>query len=595
MVIFAPHCNSIKNGATASCCLFSGLLFKTKNFMRFSKSFIPTLKETPNDAVVQSHIFMLRAGLIRMVSAGIYSFLPLGYRVVRKVSEIIREEMNAIGGQEFHLPALNPKEIWEETNRVEAFGETLFHIKNREYVLAPTHEEIMTFHARNVVKSYKDMPQIWYQIQTKFRNEPRPRSGVIRGRQFLMKDAYSFDTTWEGLDKSYELHDVAYRKIFDRCGLNYFVVGASSGAMGGTGSEEFMVKSPAGEDTVAYCESCGYAANVEVAASKINVIERDSVSKEIYEIHTPNVKSIDELTEFLKIEETVCAKSRIYIHSGQPVLIFMQGNDEVNESKLEKFLGGNVRPAHPEELLEITGADAGSIGPIGFTGRIVSDLKLKDRNNLFSGANKNDYHIGGIDFNRDVKNIEYADLRLVQSGEGCPNCDKNLDVFPAIELGHIFKLGTKYSDSMGAKFLDEKGEEHSIIMGSYGIGVERVIACFIEQSHDDKGIIWNKALAPFDIHLIGLNMKKAEIVDACEKIYNELNKQGIEVLFDDRDAAAGFKFNDADLLGMPLQIVVGEKKLKENMCEVKVRSTGERFDLGLGEVDSSLKELLSSI
>jgi len=296
--------------------------------------------------------------------------------------------MDAIGGQEFHLPALNPKEIWEETGRVEAFGDTLFHIKNRDYVLAPTHEEIMTFHARNVVKSYKDMPQIWYQIQTKFRNEPRPRSGVIRGRQFLMKDAYSFDTSWEGLDKSYELHDKAYRKIFDRCGLKYFVVGASSGAMGGTGSEEFMVKSSAGEDTVAYCESCGYAANVEVATSKIDSVERDNESKSIYEISTPNVHSIDELCEFLKIEETQCAKSRIYIHNEKPVLILMLGNDEVNETKLEKFLGGNVRPAHPEELKDISGADAGSIGPVGFSGRIIADNRLKDANNMFSGANK---------------------------------------------------------------------------------------------------------------------------------------------------------------------------------------------------------------
>jgi prolyl-tRNA synthetase len=560
--------------------------------MRLSKYFVPTLKEVPNDAVVTSHILMLRSGMIRMVGAGIYSFLPLGYRVVRKVSEIIREEMDAIGGQEFHLPALNPKEIWEETNRVEAFGDTLFHIKNREYVLAPTHEEIMTFHARNVVKSYKDMPQIWYQIQTKFRNEPRPRSGVIRGRQFLMKDAYSFDTSWEGLDESYELHDKAYRKIFNRSGLKYFVVGASSGAMGGTGSEEFMVKSPAGEDTVAYCESCGYAANVEVATSKVKVIEREREGKKVYEIHTPNVKSIDELCEYLKIEETVCAKSRVYINDGKAVLVLMQGNDEVNETKLEKVLGGNIRPAHPEELLEITGADAGSIGPVGYKGRIMADMKLEDRNNLFSGANKNDYHIGGIDFKRDVKDIEYTDLRIVQSGEGCPNCDKIIEVFPAIELGHIFKLGTKYSDSMDAKFIDEKGEEHPIIMGSYGIGVERVIACFIEQSHDEKGIVWSKTLAPFYVHLIGLNLKKQEILDACDKIYSELNQKGIDVLFDDRDAAAGFKFNDADLLGMPIQIVVGEKKLKESKCEVKIRKTGERFDVDLGDLNNKIIELL---
>jgi prolyl-tRNA synthetase len=558
--------------------------------MRLSNYFVPTLKETPNDAVVTSHILMLRSGMIRMVAAGIYSILPLGYRVIRKISEIIREEMNAIGGQEFHLPALNPKELWEETNRVQAFGDTLFHIKNREYVLAPTHEEIMTYHARNVLKSYKDMPQIWYQIQTKFRNEPRPRSGVIRGRQFLMKDSYTFDTTWENLDISYNLHDKAYRKIFDRCGLNYFVVGASSGAMGGTGSEEFMVKSDAGEDTVAYCNSCGYAANVEVAVSNLQAGKRDDSSKNIYEIHTPGVKSIDELCEFLKIDETTCAKSRIYIHDSRPVLILMLGNEEVNESKLEKLLGGSVRPGHPDELKEISGADAGSIGPVGFNGRIIADNRLKNLNNLFSGANKNDYHIGGMDLMRDVPQIEYADLRIVQSGEECVKCNSKLEVFSAIELGHIFKLGTKYSESMHAFFLDEKGEEHPIIMGSYGIGVERVMACFIEQHNDEKGIIWDKTLAPFNVHLVGLNMKNADVINTCESIYNELNENNIDVLFDDREAQAGFKFNDADLLGMPIQVIVGEKKLKSGMIELKIRKTGERTDVPLIELKKAIEK-----
>ncbi len=559
--------------------------------MRLSKYFVPTLKEVPADAIVKSHVLMLRAGMIRMLSAGIYSFLPLGYRVIRKISQIIREEMDAIGGQEFHLPAINPKEIWEETGRVEAFGDILFHIKNREYVLAPTHEEIMTYHARNVVKSYKDMPQIWYQIQTKFRNEARPRSGVIRGRQFLMKDAYSFDINQDEQDKSYKLHDQAYRKIFDRCGLNYFVVGASSGAMGGSGSEEFMVKSDAGEDTVAYCSSCGYAANAEVANSKPSLITRDKESKVIYEIHTPNVKSIDELCEFLKIDESVCAKSRVYIHNEKAVLILMQGNDDVNETKLQKVLGGNVRPGHPEELQKITGADAGSIGPIGFNGKVIADLRLKDRNNLFSGANKNDYHIGGIDLSRDVKEIEYADLRTVQSGEGCPLCDGKLEVFTAIELGHIFKLGTKYSEALKANYIDEAGEEHPIVMGSYGIGVERVMACFIEQNNDEKGISWSKVLAPFDIQLIALNMKSEKVNQEADRIYAELQKNGFEVLFDDRDAAAGFKFNDADLLGMPIQIIVGERKLKENKCEVKVRKSGERYDVELKSLVKKVKEI----
>ena len=561
--------------------------------MRLSNSFVPTLKEVPNDAIVTSHILMLRAGMIRMIGAGIYAFLPLGYRVIRKISEIIREEMNAIGGQEFHLPALNPREIWEETNRVEAFGDILFHVKNRDYVLAPTHEEIITYLARNVVKSYKDLPQIWYQIQTKFRNEARPRSGVIRGRQFLMKDAYTLDASFEGLDVGYGLHDKAYRAIFDRCDLDYFVVGASSGAMGGTGSEEFMVKSDAGEDTVAHCKNCGYAGNLEVAESKVPEREREKVSNEVKEIPTPNIRSIDELCEFLKIKETQCAKSRVYIYDGKPVLVLMLGNEEVNETKLVKALGGNVRPAHPEELKEITGADAGSIGPIGFRGKIIADNRLRDANNLYSGANKNDYHLSGIDLKRDVKTIEYFDLRSVQSGEECIKCGNKLDVFSAIELGHIFKLGTKYSNSMGAKFLDENGEEKPIVMGSYGIGVDRVMACYIEQHNDENGLVWDKTLAPFQVHLMGLNMRKNEIVQACEKLYKEMTGKRIEVLYDDRiDAQAGFKFKDADLLGMPLQVIVGDKKLKENKVEVKIRKSDERFDVNVDELINKIQDLL---
>lgn len=561
--------------------------------MRLSKAFIPTLKEVPSDAVITSHILMVRSGMIRMLSAGIYSFLPLGYKVMKKITEIIREEMDAIGGQEFHLPALNPIEIWESTNRVEAFGDTMFHIKNRDYVLAPTHEEIMTFHAKGVIKSYKDMPQIWYQIQTKFRNEARPRSGIIRGRQFLMKDAYTFDSTLEGLDSSYNLHDKAYRKIFDRCGINYFVVGAASGAMGGSKSEEFMVKSDAGEDTVVHCSKCGYAANVEVSQSTIESIKRTDSSKDIYEISTPNIKSINELCEFLKINERETAKSRVYIHNDEPILVLMSGNDDVNEMKLEALLGGEIIPGHPEELKEMTGADAGSIGPIGFKHRIIADLRLKEGNNLYSGANKNDFHIGGIDLERDVSSIEYFDLRTVDTGEPCPSCEEPIEVFKAIELGHIFKLGTKYSEGLGAMFLNGNGKENPIIMGSYGIGLDRVLACYIEQNNDDKGIIWKNPLAPFDVHLIGLNMKKDPVIEASEKINTELSKCGIEVLFDDRkNVQAGFKFSDADLLGMPLQIIVGERGLKENQVELKVRSTGERMNITLDDLLNKVKELL---
>ena len=561
--------------------------------MKLSKSFVPTLKETPNEAVVTSHRLMLRAGMIKMLSAGIYSFLPLGYRVIRKISEIIREEMNAIGGQEFHFPGLNPKEIWEQTGRVEAFGDILFHIKNREYVLAPTHEEIVASTAKNHIKSYKDLPQIWYQIQTKYRNETRPRSGVIRSRQFLMKDAYTLDATPEGLDKGYMLHDKAYRNIFDRCGIDYFVVGASSGAMGGSGSEEFMVKSDAGEDTVAHCTSCEYSANLEVATSKVNAKTRDEKSEDVKEISTPNVKTIDELCNFLKIDETRCAKSRVYIVEEKPVLVLMLGNDEVNETKLGKELGGNVRPAHTEELIEITGAEAGSIGPIGFQGRIIADNRLKDANNLYSGANKNDYHLGGIDLKRDVKEIEYFDLRFIGSGEGCPNCGNKLDVFTAIELGHIFKLGTKYSEALGSTFLDEEGKEKPIIMGSYGIGVDRIMACYIEQHNDENGIIWDKTLAPFQVHLMGLNMKNEDVAKASEKIYKNLTDENIEVLFDNRaDFQAGYKFKEADLLGMPIQVIVGNKKLAEGKVEIKLRAKGERMDVKLDNLIGKVKQLI---
>jgi prolyl-tRNA synthetase len=560
--------------------------------MRLSKSFIPTLKENPSEAVIPSHILMIRAGLVRQLSAGIYSWLPLGYKVLRKIMDIIREEMNNIGGQEFHFPGLNPKEIWEQTGRVEAFGDILFHVKNRDYVLAPTHEEIVAFHAKGEIVSYKDLPQIWYQIQTKFRNEPRPRSGVIRGRQFIMKDAYTLDKDEAGLDVGYALHDKAYRAIFDRCGLKYFVVGASSGAMGGSKSEEFMVKSDAGEDTVAYCEKCGYAANVEVAQSVSQAVERQNESKDIFEIHTPNVKSIDDLCTFLNINENQTAKSRVYINDDKPILVLMLGNDEVNETKLANVLSGNVRPAHPDELKEISGADAGSIGPIGFKYRIIADKLLKDGNNLYSGANKNDYHIGGIDLMRDVPNIEYFDLRTVESGEKCIRCGSQLDVFKAIELGHIFKLGTKYSEALGVMYLDENGKEKPVVMGSYGIGVERILACYIEQNYDEKGIIWKDPLSPFDIHLIALNMKNSLVKETSEKLYRDLQKEGFEVLFDDRiEGSAGIKFNDADLLGMPVQIIVGEKNLKENKVEIKNRRTGNKKVVELDKLIDSFQEI----
>lgn len=554
--------------------------------MRLSSGFIPTVKETPAEAVIPSHQLMIRSGMVRPLAAGIYSFLPLGYRVMKKAMEVVREEMDAIGAQELHLPALSPVELWESTGRVKAFGDILFHVKNRPLVLAPTHEEVICWLAKNNVSSYKEMPQIWYQIQTKFRNEPRPRSGVLRGRQFLMKDSYSLDATWEGLDRSYDLHAEAYKKIFTRCGLKFFIVGASSGAMGGTGSQEFMMESAAGEDVIAVSEDLSYAANMEVATSKVPAARREATSLPMEEIHTPGVKTIDELVAFLKEDASRFAKSVVYWSDETPVLVLMLGNDELNEAKLAGVLGTDVRPIEAEKLLELTGADGGSIGPVGLRERtpaskafrIIADRRLQGANGLISGANKNDHHIRNIDLERDCTIDGYYDLRTVQAGEPSPNGSGALRVVPGVELGHIFKLGTKYADAMHATFLDEQGKEKPIIMGSYGIGIERIVACHIEQNHDADGITWDPVLAPFLFHLIAVGTKSAAVVQTAEELYAEMNAARLEVLFDDRkEVSPGFKFKDADLLGMPYQVIVGEKNLAGGNIEIKERRTGKRW------------------
>ena len=561
--------------------------------MRFSQYFIPTLKETPAEAIVPSHQLMLRAGLVRQVAAGVFSWLPLGFRVLNKVINILREEMNAIGGQEFLLPALNPTEIWEQTGRVEAMGDVMFHIKNRDgLVLAPTHEEIITFHAKQHIQSYKDLPQIWYQIQTKFRNEPRPKSGVLRCRQFIMKDSYSLDSSWEGLDISYNKHLEAYKRIFSRCKLNFFIVGASSGAMGGSKSQEFMVESNAGEDVCAISAS-GYAANLEVATSNLPPVGRKEPSLPIEKFPTPNAKTIDDLIQQFGFDENSLAKSVVYIINSEPVLILMRGNDELNETKLQAAFGTNkFRPATPQELLEITGANAGSIGPVNLKTKIkiVADNLLKDANGLVSGANVDGYHFKNIDFLRDCHIDAYYDLRTVRQGEPCPIDGSPINIVKAIELGHIFKLGTKYSEALGAYFLDKDGNEHPIIMGSYGIGVERIIACYIEQNHDQYGIIWDYPLTPFDIHLVGINTKSNLISIECENIYTELTNNGFEVLYDDRDENPGVKFNDADLIGIPIQIIIGEKNIKKGLVEVKIRRTNQRELIPREEILNYLKD-----
>lgn len=573
--------------------------------MKFSQYFIPTLKEVPSDAVIPSHILMIRSGMIRQLTAGVYSYLPLGFRVFSKVEKIVREEMNAIGGCEFHLPALSPNELWAQTGRLEAYGDDIFRIKNRELVLAPTHEEVFTSIAKPNLTSYKNLPQIWYQIQTKFRNEPRPRGGVLRGRQFTMKDAYSFDATWEGLDESYKKNDRAYRNIFTRSGLKFFVVSAFSGAMGGSESEEFMVEAAAGEDSVALSEDGKYAANIEVAKSFSEEVGRKDSYIGFEEFHTPNIKSIDELAGFLKItDKSRLAKSRMFVIPGKNdekpryLLALVCGDDEVSETKLMNMFAG-LRAGHPEELMEIAGADAGSIGPINLKNKevkVIADLRLKDADELVSGANKNDYHIKNIDLKRDVPDIKYEDIRTIKEGEFITDKSSKLRMIRAIEVGHIFKLGTKYAEALGAKYLDENGKENVIIMGSYGIGIERIAAAYIEQNNDKDGIIWSGEIAPFKIHLICVNTKIESVKKSADSLYAQLTEKGYEVLYDDRDdISPGVKFKDADLIGVPLQLVVSEKNLKNDEIELKIRRNGERDRVKYSDIFNRLPNILENI
>src|ERR1700730_12453738 len=535
--------------------------------MRWSQYFIPTLREVPADAEVISHKLLLRAGLIRQLSAGIYSVLPLGQRVALKVLQILREEMNFIGGQEFFLPALHPAEIWKESGRWDAIGDDMFRLRDRkgaDMCLGMTHEEVFTTLARNQLRSYKQLPQVWYQIQVKFRDEARPKSGLMRLRTFIMKDAYTFDVDTAGLDRSFADQREAYKRIFTRCGLQYVMVEASSGAMGGSESNEFVAKTPAGEDLVATCKNCGYAANVEKATSRLPVIDDGVGAEAPEEFPTPGVRTIEDLITFPGGAAAYRQIKTLVIFAtvnGEdfPVLGLLRGDHQLHEVKFADALGATaVRPAHSEEIRDLLGASAGSLGGVGAKCRehpafgelfIVADLGLKGRHNMTTGANKDDRHLRGVDVERDIEVDRWADLRTVNPGEPCPRCETGiLEVYKAMEIGHIFKLGTKYSASMGATVLNQDGKPVPIVMGSYGIGVERIITAAIEQNCDDDGIIWPKSITPFDVIVTITNLKQDEVRETGEKLYKDLRHAGLDVLLVDRDERAGVKFKDADLI-----------------------------------------------
>ncbi|MBS2024346.1 MAG: proline--tRNA ligase [Deltaproteobacteria bacterium] len=563
--------------------------------MRLTKAFIPTLKELPADAQVASHKLLVRAGFIRQLSAGIYSVLPLAQRSILTITEIVREEMNRIGAQEFYLPALNPREIWEESGRWSVMGDNMFRLKDRkgaDLCLAMTHEEIFTVLARAEVRSYRQLPQTWYQIQTKFRDEPRPKSGLLRVRQFTMKDSYSFDLGKEGLDKSFEDHRQAYVKIFTRCGLKTVQVDAHSGAMGGSGSTEFMVRTDAGEDLIASCEACGYAANTEKARSKIETPDAyaaaDGVQLPLEEFATPGVVTIEALQrQPYGVGAKRQLKTLVYMADGKPVIAIVRGDDSLNEAKLQTATGANeVRPAHAEEIPPLMGAKPGSLGGVGLgeksasgAVRVFLDERLAGLSGMVTGANKDGFHLKNVSITRDLSHAKIVDLRSVVEGEGCPNCGKPLQVGKSLEVGHIFKLGTRYSASMGANILGEDGKETPIVMGSYGIGVERILAAAVELHNDADGIRWPMSIAPYHVAILPLQMQDADVRAAAEKLYAELTAAGVEALLDDRDERAGVKFKDADLIGLPLRIAVGKKGLAEGKVEWKPRTPGSQVEL----------------
>jgi prolyl-tRNA synthetase len=556
--------------------------------MLWSTLFIPTLRENPADAEVPSHQLMLRAGYIRQVSSGIYSYLFLAQRSLLKITAIIRQEMDAIGAQEMLLPALNPAELWQESGRWELMGANMFRLKDRyqrDLCLGMTHEEVMTAIARGELRSYKQLPQIWYQIQTKFRDEPRPKSGLLRVRQFIMKDSYSFDLAPEGLDSSYEKHYRAYCRIFERCGLEYLAVEAHSGAMGGSQSHEFMVFTSAGEDFVVYEPKSGYAANLEKAVSRPKPPAQPDPEGDLAPelVHTPGKKTIAEVAAFLSLPETSFIKSLVVVAGAEMTLVLLRGDHTLSETKLAAVLGtSEFRPAHPHEIRARFGADPGSLGPVGVTGmRILADQALRCRRNLVTGANRDDYHLRHVTPGEDFQ-TEYHDLRQVAPGDTHLDTGAPLEIHKAVEIGHIFKLGYRYSESMGLRVLNEEGKEVTPIMGSYGIGVERVLCAAIELFHDSDGIVLPASIAPFQVVITPVKWADVKMRETAERLHWECRKLDLDVLLDDRDESPGVKFKDADLIGIPWRITVG-KKLADGIVEIVERRGRKATDVPVAE------------
>ncbi len=557
--------------------------------MLMSQLYAPTLRETPAEAELASHRYMLRAGLMRRSAAGIYTFLPLGLRVVRKVEAIIREEMNRIGGQEVLMPIVQPAELWQETGRWNDYGEEMFRLTdrhNRQFCLGPTHEELVTDLVRAEVRSYRQLPLRLYQIQNKYRDEIRPRFGLIRGREFIMKDMYSFDRDEAGLDESYWACYHAYERIFSRCGLDVRPVEADSGAIGGDVTHEFMVLADVGEAVVLYCSACDYAANVERAESgKVAQSEVPPKQLPMEEVATPGKTTIAEVTEFLGAAPQQCIKTMIYLADGEPVAALVRGDHELNEIKFQRVLGcASLELADTATIERVTGAPVGFAGPVGLRIPVVADHAATEVVNAVVGANKADYHIKNVNIGRDFQVTRTADIRVVVAGDPCPKCGAPLTSAYGIEVGQVFKLGTKYSAALKATFLDENGTEQPLIMGCYGIGVGRTVAAVIEQNHDEHGIAWPVAIAPYHVIVVPVTIKDEQQAKTAREIYEALQRADVEVVLDDRDERPGVKFKDADLIGFPIRITVGPKSLSKGMAEITLRKTGERMELPVDQI-----------